>query len=83
MSINEKIKELEKRGWLSTNPRPIFVFLLFLAYFLMWLVIFILYLKFDMTYLRIWIIILGIISFITLMHAIAHAYTVKVIEADK
>lgn len=82
MFLKEKIKELAKRRWISTNPKPIFVFLLFLAYFLMWLVIFILYLKFDMSYLRIWIIILGIISFITFIYAIAHAYIVKAIESD-
>ncbi len=82
MNLKEKIRELAKRGWFQRNPMPIFVYLLFFAYFLIWLVVFVLYLKFDMYYLQIWIIILGILTFITLLHAIIHAYILKVIESE-
>lgn len=79
MSLKEKILALQKIGLISTRPRPVFVFLLFFAYFLIWIVAFTLYLKYEMDYLRTWIIIVGILALLTLIHAIIHAYVVKIL----
>lgn len=83
MPIKETIINLAKRGWIHAKPRPVFVFLLFFAYFLIWLVAFALYLKFEMNYLKIWIIIVGILTIITLIHAIIHSYIVKIVNEEK
>jgi hypothetical protein len=83
MPIKKTIIALAKRGWIQTKPRPLFVYLLFFAYFLIWFVAFVLYLKFEMTYLKIWIIIVGILTFITFIHAIIHSYIIKIVEKEK
>lgn len=83
MKIKELIIKLRELGFISKKPRPIYVFLLFFAYFLIWIVAFILYIKFDMTSLRFWIIIIGILTFLTLVHAFLHNYIVKVLDNKK
>lgn len=80
MSLKETIIKLEKKGWVSRKPKPIFVFLLFFAYLLVWFVVFTLYIKFDMISLKLWIIFIGIFTFLTLIHAIIHNYVSKIIE---
>jgi hypothetical protein len=83
MKTIEFIKKLEKLGLVTKRPKPIYVFLLFFAYLLIWIVIFVLYLKFEMTALKFWVIILGILTLLTLVHAILHRYVVKVLKNQK
>lgn len=82
MLTKEKLKELEKRGIITRKPKPIFIFLLFFAYFLVWFVVSILYLKYDIKTLKIWIIIIGIFTLITLIHALVHRYIVNMLNQN-
>jgi hypothetical protein len=79
MGLKELIKKLAELGFVTKKPKPLYVFLLFFAYFMIWIVVFILYIKYDMTTLRLWVIVLGILTLITLIHSILHRYVVKVI----
>lgn len=79
MNINNLIKKLAEMGFVTKKPKPLYVFLLFFAYFLIWIVTFILYIKFDMTALRFWVIVIGILTLLTLIHAILHRYVIKVL----
>ena len=83
MGFKQFIIKISEIGLVSRKPRPIYVFLLFFAYFLIWLVAFTLYIKFDMISLRFWVIIIGILTFLTLIHAIIHRYVVKVLGEEK
>ena len=77
------IKKLEKFGLVTKRPKPLYVFLLFFAYLLIFIVIFVLYLKFEMTALKFWVVILGVLTLLTLIHAILHRYVVKVLKNEK
>lgn len=83
MEIIGLIKKLEKLGIITKKPKPIYVFLLFFSYLLIWIVIFVLYLKFEMTILKFWVIVLGILTLLTLIHAILHRYIVKVLKKER
>ena len=82
MKIKELIIKLAELGFITRKPRPIYVFLLFFAYFLIWIVVFILYIKFDMKALEFWVIVVGILTFLTLIHAFIHRYIVKVLGEE-
>ena len=79
MPLKQTLQKLREIGLVSIRPRPIFVFLLFFAYFLIWIIAFLLYIKYEMTALKIWIIIIGILTFLTLIHALIHKYIVKIL----
>ena len=83
MNTKELIIKLAELKIITRKPRPIYVFLLFFAYFLIWIVSFILYLKFDMISLRFWVISIGILTFLTLVHAFIHRYAVKVLSEEE
>jgi len=83
MTSKELIISLEKYRIITRKPKPIYVFLLFFAYFLIWIVTFTLYVKFDMVALRFWVIAIGVLTFITLIHAFLHRYVVKILEKEK
>lgn len=83
MNTKKLIIKLSELGFITRKPRPIYVFLLFFAYFLIWIVVFILYIKFDMIALRFWVIVIGILTFLTLVHAFIHRYAVKVLGKEK
>jgi len=83
MNTKEMIIKLTELGILTKKPKPIYVFLLFFAYFLIWIVAFMLYIKYNMTALRFWVIAIGILTFLTLIHAFIHRYVVKVLGKEK
>jgi len=83
MNTKEFIIKLEQYKIITRKPKQIYVFLLFFAYFLIWVVAFILYIKFDMTALRFWVIAIGVLTFLTLVHAFIHRYVVKVLSNVK
>ena len=83
MSLKKFLKTLEKYKIIIRRPRPVYVFLLTLAYFLIWLLSFVLYLKYDMKILEIWIIIIGVLTLISLIHSILHLIMVRILGTEE
>jgi hypothetical protein len=83
MNKKELIIKLAEMKLISNKPKPMYVFMLFFAYLLIWIVTFIIYLKYDMQILKFWIIVLGILAFGTLIFAFFHKYAVEMLGKRK
>jgi len=80
MNTKKLIVKLAKKKLISKKPKPIYVFILFFTYFIIWIFTLISYIKFNTAALKFCVIAIGILTFLTLIHAIIHEYIVKVLE---
>lgn len=83
MELKNFLKKLEKYRLVSKKPKSMYIFLLFFSYLLIWLLSLTYYLKFEYEILKPWVIIIGILTFLTLVHAITHKFVIQILEKGR